>query len=75
MDINEKEIKCVEVTNDRTVTTVATKAVTIQISNKAVVIGLRDLTKEPGHMFLIITPEQARNVADVLINYASRLGA
>lgn len=72
-------IKCVEITNDRTNTTVATEAVTVQKCLGNVTIGLRnyniDTTAPKGLMFLHITPEQAREVARALNHYAGEAEA
>jgi hypothetical protein len=69
-------IHCVEITNDRTDTTVATQAVIIQNAGSmlGVHLSLRDYSKvqESEWMYMTMTPEQAREVARALNHYADK---
>ncbi len=74
-----EDIHCVEITNDRTETTVATEAVIIQnIQNAGSINGvhlsLRDYSKaqEAEWMYMVMTPDQAREVAKALNHYADK---
>jgi hypothetical protein len=69
-------IKCVELTNDRTETTIATKAVIIQNCGSmiGVHLSLRDYSKEQTSdwMYAELTAAKAREVAEALIHFADR---
>ena len=68
----ESNVYCVEITNDRTEKTTATKSVRLIKGFNKINLGIVDYTSKEGSMYMEMSPAQAREVAKVLNKYAAR---